>query len=174
MKGQWSSCQRIKCKVCCFLIFQSAVKLVKFSVLLAGCLHQSGFFLSEGVQGVISPCQSQWPDPGYDQPDCPLSDRVAGGEPAQRHKQNVRSARGEAAGFKCIQKKSSLFKAAVCFIEWPEFDSVNGGILTLIISSLVFRVAVRDSILAAWPSLRPSSSDSKDCSSAKEIWISRK
>ena len=42
--------------------------------------------------------------------------------------------------------------------------------LTLIISSLVFRVAVRDSILAVCPSLRPSSSDSKDWSSASEIW----
>jgi len=44
--------------------------------------------------------------------------------------------------FKCNQKKSSLSKAAV-------FESVNGGVLTLIISSLVFRVAVSDSIVAA-------------------------
>lgn len=46
--------------------------------------------------------------------------------------------------------------------------------ITLIMSSLVFRVAVRDSILAAWASLRPSISDSNDCSFAREICVPRK
>lgn len=52
--------------------------------------------------------------------------------------------------------------------------SVTGRMITLIMSSLVFRVAVRDSILAAWALLWPSISDSNDCSSAKEICTPRK
>lgn len=46
--------------------------------------------------------------------------------------------------------------------------SVISRMFTLIMSSLVFRVAVRDSIFAAWAFLWLSISDSNDCSSAKE------
>lgn len=89
------------------------------SLLLAGCLHQSWFSLSEGARKVIPPCQSQLSDPGYDQPDCPLSDRGAGGEPAQRHKQNVKTktSEQEATEFKCSGRKALYSKGVVCFLE---------------------------------------------------------
>lgn len=43
-------------------------------------------------------------------------------------------------------------------------------ILTVIISSLVLTVDLRDSTLAVWPSSRPSSSDTEDWSSAIDIY----
>lgn len=46
--------------------------------------------------------------------------------------------------------------------------------ITLIMSSLVFRVEVRDSILAACALLQPSISDSNDCSSTKETCMTGK
>lgn len=46
-----------------------------------------------------------------------------------------------------IRRKAPYLK--LLYVVLNEFESVYGGDLTLIISSLVFRVAVSDSILAA-------------------------
>lgn len=134
----------------------STVRSALESLHLADSLHQSWFALSGEGQEVSPQSQSQ----RCDRFDCPLSDQAAGGEPTQRTTRIQR-----------VDEQKHGYLRIGCNVS---YRTVVKGLPTAMISSLVERVAVRDSILAACPSFRPSNSRSDDSSSVKDICMPEK